>query len=126
MPAMHEWEARVRNVEKNVNDIWEFLRRLADQISKVQQDSQMGRPRPGQGARSARVAKNGGTPIPAMSGTTPGSGTVTLYDFDGEDLTSAETATAFNLHPSETVSADAWLKVIRIDGSFFAFWEPCS
>lgn len=73
-----------------------------------------------------RVAKNGGTAIAAMSGSTPGSGTVTMYTFNGTTLVSTgTTATAFNMHPTETVSADAWLKVCDIDGHPFVFWEPC-
>jgi hypothetical protein len=125
MPAMHEWEARVRNVEKQINDIWEFLRRLADQVGKVQQDSQMARPRPGQGARSARVAKNGGSALAARSGTTMGSGTVTLYDADESGaLTSAGTATAFNLADT-AVAANAWLQVKRIDGLYVIDFEEC-
>jgi hypothetical protein len=126
MPAMHEWEARTRNLERNVNDLWDFLRRLSEQVGKIQQDNQMARPQPSRGTRAARVAKNGGTPIPAMSGTTMGSGTVTLYDADADGaLTSAETAEAFNLATNDTVAADAWLQVKRIDSIWVVDWEEC-
>jgi hypothetical protein len=74
----------------------------------------------------AKIAKVGGTAIPAMSGSTPGSGEITLYTFDGTTLAAGQAETAFNLHPSATVSANAWIKVIDVEGHWFVFWEPCS
>jgi hypothetical protein len=71
------------------------------------------------------VAKTGGSTIPAMSGSTPGSGAITLYHFNGTSLVSGAADTAKNLHPTEPVDADKWLKVIRIDGVWWVFWEPC-
>jgi len=71
-----------------------------------------------------KVAKNGGSAIAAMSGTTPGSGTVTLYNAAGP-LTAENAVTAYNLHPTGTVTANAWVKLIWIDGRWFVFWEPC-
>lgn len=74
----------------------------------------------------AQIAKVGSSAIPAMSGSTPGSGGVSLYTFDGTTLEETDAATAFNLHPTEEVTANAWVKVIYIDGHPFIFWEPCS
>jgi hypothetical protein len=77
-------------------------------------------------ATLVRIAKNGGMPIPAMSGSTPGSGTVTLYRMGTTALaTTGITLTAYNMHPTGTVEANAWLKIVRIDAKDFVFWEPC-
>jgi hypothetical protein len=74
-----------------------------------------------------QVGKTGGSAIAAMSGSTPGSGTVTIYNFSGTTLTTTgATVTAFNMHPTETVSADAWVKLVDINGYPFVFWEPCA
>lgn len=78
------------------------------------------------GAGAVRIAKTGGSAIGAMSGSTPGSGLVTPYEFDGSTLvTSGVTTTAFNLHPTATVSANAWIMYIEVQGFPFVFWEPC-
>lgn len=128
MPAMHEWESRMRHVEETLNHYGDLLMKLSDQIGQVQQNQQMNRSTPGAGSiyKLARVAKTGGTAIAAMSGSTPGSGTVTLYDTEDFPMTAGDTATAYNLHPTETVSANAWIKVIRVGKKWFCFWEPCA
>lgn len=76
--------------------------------------------------QAVRIAKVGSSGIPAMSGTTPGSGGVTLYTFNGTTLAvSADAATAYNLHTSDPVAANAWVMVAYIDGWPFVLWEMC-
>lgn len=72
-----------------------------------------------------KAAKCGGSDIPAMSGSTPGSGSITLHHFNGTSFVAGAADTARNMHPTETVTANAWIKVCRIDGHWFVFWEPC-
>lgn len=74
----------------------------------------------------AKVAKVGGTAIPAMSTLTPGSGDVTLYDMGATALVAqASTVTAYNIHLTETVTANAWIMVVEIDGKWFVVAEMC-
>lgn len=79
-------------------------------------------------ARTAYIAKNGGSTIAARSGTTPGSGTVTLYYIDSSNVLTSlgVTVTAYNLAGS-TVAADAWLQVKLESGSgkWLVDWEDC-
>lgn len=74
------------------------------------------------------LAKNGGTPIPARSGTTPGSGSVTLYKCDDTTLEavtgSGATVTAYNLSGA-TVAADAYLMLVRIGNKLWVNFEDC-
>lgn len=72
----------------------------------------------------AHVALNGASTIPAMSGTTPGSGTVTLQSFAGSTLSSNGTVTAYNT-TATAVAASKYLQIKRIDGYWFVDVESC-
>lgn len=75
----------------------------------------------------AKVAKVGGTAIPAMSTLTPGSGDVTLYDMGATALVAqSSTVTAYNIHLTETVTANAWIMVVEIDGKWLVTFEACA
>lgn len=129
--SMHEFEARIRHLEELFRASQEINRRLADQVGAMNQMMNMARQPPGTGTGTtafASIAKNGASAIAAMTGgTTPGSGTVTLYDGSATtlSLSTAGTATAYNLHPTASVAANAWLKVIRMNGKWWVIWEPC-
>jgi hypothetical protein len=71
------------------------------------------------------LAKSGGSGIPALSGSTPGSGTVTLYSFNGTTLSATTTTvTAYNM-TSGAVAANAWLQLKLIAGYWFIDVEGC-
>lgn len=74
------------------------------------------------------LAKNGGSTIAARSGTTPGSGTVTLYKCDDSTLAALtgdySTVTAYNLAGS-TVAANAYLMLMRIGNKWWVMFEDC-
>lgn len=127
---MHEWEARVRHLEEVVNRIGDMLARAMDQIGQVDQNQRMQRPQTGAGNEGgARIAKNGASPIAAMSGTTMTSGTVTLYTVgDSGALTAGQTVTAYNLATGATgaVAANAWLQLKTVNGKRVIDWEQCS
>ena len=89
----------------------------------------------GHGLYEFFLGKTDGSGITARSGTTPGSGTVTLYNLDTatstltvqQDADAADvTETVYNL--SETaVAASAYVMISRefITGTFWAVWEDC-
>lgn len=73
-----------------------------------------------------KIAKVGGTKIDAMSGSTPESGDVTIYDFDNEagTLTArSDTDTAWN--NMGEIAANAWIKVGWVDGAWWVINEYC-
>lgn len=70
------------------------------------------------------VAKNGGSTIAALSSSTPGSGTVTGYTFNGSTVASSDTVTAYNMG-SATVAANAWLILSYVGGYWFIVAEMC-
>lgn len=73
----------------------------------------------------ATLAKNGASTIPALSGTTVGSGTVTLYCLSGTTLTSMGiTVTAYNM-TNGAVAANAYLQLKRVGGKWFVDVEAC-
>lgn len=73
-----------------------------------------------------KVAKTGGSGIPAMSGTTPGSATVTLYEFDVDavSLAAGDTVTAYHIG-STAVGNNKFIQVKWIDGGWFVDVESC-
>jgi hypothetical protein len=71
-----------------------------------------------------KVAKAGAGGVAALSGSTPGTATVTLYTFDGTTLAAGATATAYNLAPS-AVAANAWIMLKWVDGYWFVDYEAC-
>lgn len=72
-----------------------------------------------------RIARTGGGGIGAMSGSTPGTGTVTLYHYDGSTLTSAgETFTAFNISPS-AVGADKYVGIMWVQSFWLVVVDGC-
>jgi hypothetical protein len=74
---------------------------------------------------AGKVAKTGGSTIAAISGSTPGSGAVTFYDFNGSTLTArSDTLTVYNL-ASVAVEANTWIMVKLVDGYWFVDWEQC-
>lgn len=75
-----------------------------------------------------KIAKSGGSGIPAMSGTTAGSGTVTLYDLAGATgttvATQAVTVTALNL-ASTAVGNNKMIGLVKYDKFWVVFCEWC-
>lgn len=72
-----------------------------------------------------KVAKVGGSAIAAMSGSTPGSGAITLYNFGATALAAGDAATAYNL-ASGTVTANAWIMVAEVDNRWVVVFEACA
>lgn len=122
---MHEWEARIRHVESYLNDLADAVRKLADQVGQVAQNQRMQHQPTGVGVSVVRIAKVGGTAIPAMGGSTPGSGSITLHDNADAALASGATATAYNL-ASEEVTANAWILVARVGSKWTVIFEACT
>ena len=90
---------------------------------------------PGRPAYEFFIGKTDGSGIPARSGTTPGSGTVTLYHLDTDTTTltvqqdsSNEDVevTCYNLS-TEAVAASSYVMIQQeyITGTFWAVWEDC-
>lgn len=75
----------------------------------------------------AKIAKTGGSGIAAMTGSTPGSGAITLYDYDGSTLVAGQADVAKNLATGAdgAIAATAWVVVVEIDGFWFVLWETC-
>lgn len=71
-------------------------------------------------------AKTGGGGIASRSGTTLGSGTVTVYQNRKGTLTATSmTVTAYN--GSDTaVAATAYIQIVWSDGFWSVFWEDCA
>lgn len=74
--------------------------------------------------RDGCCAMTGSSGIPAMSGTTPGKGTVTLYKFDGTNLTSIGTITAYNNFTS-AVGNSKNVILEWVNGYAFVVAEEC-
>lgn len=71
------------------------------------------------------IAKNGGSTIPALSGSTLGSGTVTRYDLaPGGGITSAETLTAYNMS-GVAIGANHFLVIMWVQGQWVIVAEAC-
>ena len=80
------------------------------------------------------IAKTGGSTIAALAGSTPGAGTVTLYQINSsggletvnDDQGVALTVTAYNL-ASSTVAAPTWiqLKQEMVSGFYLIDFEDC-
>jgi hypothetical protein len=62
--------------------------------------------------------------IAAMSGTTPGSASCNLYDFNGTSLVSNNTAYVFNT-TTASVGGSKYIQTKLIDGCLFVDVEPC-
>ena len=80
------------------------------------------------------VGQTDGSGITARSGTTPGTGTVTLYEFDSGGLLSARqdeggndiTVTAYNLSTTAVASTTyVMLAQEIVSGYLLAVWEDC-
>lgn len=70
-------------------------------------------------------AKTDSGGVAAMTGTTPGTGTITLYFFDGTSLTANSTTdTAYN-NMTTAVAGSAWIKVARVGQYWFVINEDC-
>lgn len=93
MPAMHEWEARMRHVEECINRLFDLALKLADQLGQVQQNQQMDRKAPGFGkAPKNTISAVVTTAISlAPDANTLGEGAATLRDRDDVDLTDGRT-----------------------------------
>lgn len=121
-------EKRLRWLEKKVAALERALDSAATTAGRVAQGLslvQLAEAGGGGGVIAASFAKSGGSGIPALTGTTPGSATVTLYDFDGTSLTAGDTATAFN--PSTTaVGANRWLIVLKVQTQWVVIVEDCA
>lgn len=70
------------------------------------------------------LAKTGGSTIAAMSGVTPGHGTVTTQVFDGTTLVAGNDIDAYNLS-SNTVAANTYIILLRIQDFWFIVFENC-
>lgn len=75
---------------------------------------------------TAYVAKTGGSPIAALTSTTPGSGTVTLYAINDSGVLESlsETVTAYNIASGE-VAADTWIQIKLCAGKWVIDFESC-
>jgi hypothetical protein len=79
-----------------------------------------------------RLAKTGSGGVPKLSGSTPGSATVTFYDFTGADMVpstgtdgSEVVGTVYNM-ASEDVGANKFIQVKTIGGFSFVDVEDCA
>lgn len=71
------------------------------------------------------VAKTDGSGIPAMTGTTPGSGTVARNDFLTSSLVTAENVTAYNIG-NVAVAANRWVVIGWVQGKWVVIVEVCA
>ena len=71
-----------------------------------------------------KIAKVGGTAIPAMSGTTPGSGSVTFYYFDGTNLVAGDTIAVYSCW-KDPIAAGTWVQVSLVDMNWFISAVDC-
>jgi hypothetical protein len=71
-----------------------------------------------------KIAKVGGSAIPARSSLTLGSGNVTLYDFAHSAIEEGEVDTAYNLS-STAITANAYVMLVDVDGRWVVAWEDC-
>jgi hypothetical protein len=82
----------------------------------------------GGGVSGGYIAATGATPIAARVGSTPGSGTVTLYEITDAGVLAAttETVTAYNI-AKVAVSASAFIQLKREgkSGKFIIDFEDC-
>lgn len=79
----------------------------------------------GVGSFTHKIAKSGGSGVPALTGTTPGSGLVTLQDFAPTTLTAQSgTVTAYNVSTT-AVAANKYLVLAYVDGFWFIVMESC-
>lgn len=76
------------------------------------------------GGAGITIALSGSGGVAARSGTTPGSGTVTLYSFNGTTISSGSTVTAYNMGAS-SVAGNTYLMLMAIGGYWFVVWEDC-
>jgi hypothetical protein len=72
----------------------------------------------------ARIAKTGGSGIPARSGATVGVGDVTFYTLDGDTLVAGAEDTAINL-AAAAVGANQYVQVKRVSGRWCVDFEDC-
>ncbi len=82
------------------------------------------------------IAKTGGSGIAALSGSTPGNDTVTLYQINSsgtletikDDQGSDVTVTAYNMAASGAVASSAWIQIKQEMGSgkYVVDFEDCS
>jgi hypothetical protein len=72
-----------------------------------------------------RIAKTGAGGIDMMDTLTPGSATVTLYDFDGSTIAAGDDVTCYNLMSGD-VSANTFIIVGMVAGGYyFVVAEAC-
>lgn len=74
--------------------------------------------------RCLKIAKNGASIIGGRSGTTMGSGEVTLYSVTGSALVESGTVTAYN-YTDDSVSANAYLMLGMVDGYWVVVSQDC-
>lgn len=72
-----------------------------------------------------KIAKTGAGGIAAMAGTTPESGTVTLYYFDDTDLVADEEITAYS-NWTTAIGANRWIHLTWMYGVPWVSAEDCS
>ncbi len=71
------------------------------------------------------IAQAGSGGIPARSGATPGSGSVTIQKFAPPTLAATPlTVTCYNL-ASTAVGATKYIVMLKVHGYWFAVWEDC-
>lgn len=76
-------------------------------------------------ASQGKVARTGSDGIPAMTGLTPGSGAVELYDFTTSSLVDkGDSATAYNVS-NDAVAANTVVVLMKVDGKWVVILEPC-
>ena len=72
------------------------------------------------------ICKTDSDGIPARTGTTPSSGTVTLQkeDADGAFQATSKTFTAYHMGSAE-VAADTFVYIAQQHGKWYVVWEDC-
>lgn len=131
MPDQSEYEARIRTLEQAINLLGYQVAKLSDQVGELAQNAAMAKMTPGMARSSgnARIAKTDGSGIPAMSGTTLGFGTVTLYDADEDGLLVAgDDTVAHNLATGADgdVAPNTFIQLKRVDDRWLVDWEQCA
>jgi hypothetical protein len=94
MAMMHEWEARVRRIETEINRLADVVARLVDQVGQAQQDQRMQRQPPGFGGAARTILRAVvTTAIPAApdANSVSNAGRAKLRERNGTALTDGRT-----------------------------------
>jgi hypothetical protein len=102
------------------------IARVTQIVERQYRNTLSGGIRPPQSFAAIKCAKTGNGGIPAMSGTTPGTGSITISDYIGGSLVARTTTdTACNDMPAP-IAPNVEIKVAQIDGAWFVINEACT